>query len=136
MKNFLKNLTLFRSKAVRIEKLFPVSRIRRACPQNLEKLVSLSLGKASSVTARVRSAYNFIAFVEKMNRHHGAAYTIKWLKASHVALQKFLGGDRITSLRCIEPNIPLPRLINGCPAIINRQDRKLIREGHAGITRY
>jgi len=64
-----------------------VSSIRRACPQNLEKLVSLSLGKAGSVTARVRSAYNFIAFIEKMNRHHGAAYTIKWLKASHVALQ-------------------------------------------------
>jgi len=136
MKNFIKNLTLFRSKAVRLEKLFPVSGIRRACPQNLERLVCLSLGKASSVTARVRSAYNFITFIEKMNRHHGSVYTIKWLKASHVALQKFLGGDKITSLRSIEPNVPLPRLINGCPAIINRADRKLIREGHAGLARY
>jgi hypothetical protein len=136
MKNFLKNLTLFRAKAVRLDKLFPVSAIRRACPRNLEKLVCLSLGKASSVSSRVRSAYNFIDFILKMNKNHGSSYTVKWLKASHVALQKYVGGDKINSLRVIEPNVPLPRLINGCPAIINRQDRRLIREGHAGLTRY
>lgn len=136
MKNFYKTVLLFKSKNVRLEKMFPMSKLRHVLPTNLNKLVSLSFGKASGVTARIRHAYNFIAFVERMHKHHGTAYTVKWMKASHVALQKFLGGDKISSLRSIEPNVPLPRLINGCPAIITKADRKLIREGHAGVTRY
>lgn len=40
------------------------------------------------------------------------------------------------SLRAIEPNLPLPRLINGFPAIINRQDRNNIRAGHSGLVRF
>jgi len=44
---------------------------------------------------------------------------------------KYIAGDRLTSLRALEPNIPLPRLINGCPAIINKRDREMIRAGNS-----
>lgn len=53
-----------------------------------------------------------------------------------MALQKYIGGDRISSLRILEPNLPLPRLINGCPAIINRADRLLIRSGSNSLIRF
>jgi len=58
------------------------------------------------------------------------------LKANQVALQKYLGGDKVKSLRQIEPNLPLPRLINGFPAIINRSDRDMIRSGSKGLLRF
>jgi hypothetical protein len=72
----------------------------------------------------------------KMNRNHGPNFTIKWLKACTVALQKWLGEDKLNSLREIEPNLPLPRLINGCPAIINRSDRFHMKHGDARIIRF
>lgn len=53
-----------------------------------------------------------------------------------MAFQKWLGGDKLKSLRVIEPNLPLPRLINGCPAIINRQDRLLMKRGDIRIMRF
>lgn len=46
-----------------------------------------------------------------------------------MALQKALGDDVLQSLRDLEPNLPLPRLINGIPAIIKSRDRQLIRDG-------
>jgi len=81
-------------------------------------------------------AYNFFNTVVRMQRNHGSFFTVKWLKSNQVALQKYLGNDKLSSLRDLEPNIPLPRLINGCPAIINRQDRLLIRNGNVNIMRF
>jgi hypothetical protein len=71
-----------------------------------------------------------------MNKNHGSTFTIKWLKACTVSLQKWLGDDKVGSLRDLEPNLPLPRVINGCPAIINRQDRSLMRSGNISIIRF
>lgn len=138
-KNLFKNknkLLLFRAKSVRIEKLLPVSKIRRALPINLKKVVILSMGKQSSIKERIRIAYNFFSRVLKMNRNHGSYFTVKWLKANQVALQKYLGDDKISSLRVLEPNLPLPRLINGCPAIISRSDRQMIRSGNVNLMRF
>lgn len=47
-----------------------------------------------------------------------------------------MGGDALKSLRDLEPNLPLPRLINGFPAYINKRDRQLIRSGHGGVSRF
>jgi len=58
------------------------------------------------------------------------------MKACAVCLQKQLGDDRVKSLREIEPNLPLPRVINGFPAIINKQDRQLMRLGNHHIIRF
>jgi hypothetical protein len=72
--------------------------------------------------------------VLKLNKNHGADFTIKWLKACYVTLQKALGDDKLKSLRDLEPGLPLPRLINGFPAVIGSKDRDLIRKGHSGVT--
>jgi len=53
-----------------------------------------------------------------------------------VALQKALGDDRLKSLRDLEPGLPLPRLINGFPAVIGSKDRDRIRRGDARVTIY
>jgi hypothetical protein len=58
---------------------------------------------------------------------------VKYLKACYVALQKALAGDKLKSLRSLEPDIPLPRLINGIPTMIGSKDRALIRQGHIRI---
>lgn len=71
-----------------------------------------------------------------MKKNHGADFTIKWLKCCYVALQKSLGKDNLESMRDLEPNLPLPRLINGIPAIISPVDRKLIREMDSRIIIY
>ena len=71
-----------------------------------------------------------------MNKNHGSTFTIKWLKSCAVALQKWLGDDKVKSLRDLEPNLPLPRVINGCPAIINSGDRQLMRLGNIHIIRF
>jgi len=134
--NLLKKLVMARSKAVRLEKMFPMSRLRRALPGRLEKIVLLSLAGQGSMANRVKISWRFITFLMKMNKHHGSTFTVKWLKANRVALQKYLGDDKLSSLRELEPNLPLPRLINGFPAIIDAKDRKLIREGHHGILRF
>jgi len=94
------------------------------------------MNRSGSIKERIRIAFNFFSFVIKMNRNHGSVFTVKWLKANQVALQKYLGSDRLNSLRTLEPNIPLPRLINGCPAIINRSDRLLIRQGSTSLMRF
>lgn len=135
--NLFKNkLLLFRAKAFRLEKMFPVSQLRRALPITLQKIVSLSLGRSGSISERVRISYNFMNQIIRMNKHHGSSFTIKWLKCNQVALQKVIGNNGISSLRALEPNIPLPRLINGFPAVINRRDRQLIRDGNYGILRF
>jgi hypothetical protein len=58
------------------------------------------------------------------------------MKACAVALQKYLGGEKLSSLRSIEPNIPMPRLINGLPAAIYSDERRDIRNGNVGTIRY
>jgi hypothetical protein len=73
--------------------------------------------------------------VTRTYRHHGASFTVTWLKACSVALQKYLAGEPFRSLRSIEPSLPLPRLINGLPAFIGTMDRKMIREGHTPTIR-
>ena len=68
-----------------------------------------------------------------MKSHHGTELTVKWLKCSFVALQKALAGDKLTSLRLLEPTLPLPRLVNGFPAIIGSKDRAAIRAGTRSV---
>jgi hypothetical protein len=50
-----------------------------------------------------------------------------------VALQKSLAGDKLESMRALEPGLPLPRLINGIPAFIKSRDREMIREGKTSV---
>jgi hypothetical protein len=78
----------------------------------------------------------FLDLVWKLHTNHGASFTIKWLKASYVALQKELGQDRLKSLRILDPELPLPRLNNGLPRGIPVPDRILIRSGNVSVIRF
>nr|UPW42251.1 MAG: putative RNA dependent RNA polymerase [Yunnan mito-like virus 51] len=137
MKNTVKILLNSTRKVFMGDRVLPISKVSfDKLLKTLPKLITLCFDKVTGFQGRLLIANNFIQFVMKMNKNHGAAYTIKWLKACTVALQKWLGGDKLNSLREIEPNLPLPRLINGCPAIINRSDRFRIKHGDARITRF
>jgi hypothetical protein len=135
LNNFLNSIKMLKSRAHRKEKLFPLSQLDSLLSYYV-KINSLSLGRVERLKDRIRITHNLFAHVKKMYRHHGEIFTIKWLKASHVALQKYLAGDPLTSLRQLEPRMPLPRLINGCPSIINRRDRQLMRQGNTFICRF
>jgi len=76
--NLFKNkLLLFRARSARLEKMFPVSSIRRALPIHLQKVVSLSMGRSGSLSNRIKIAHNFFSHIIKMNRHHGSFFTVK-----------------------------------------------------------
>jgi len=137
MKNsILFKIKSFRSKSVRIEKLFPLPLLRGALGITLRKAFALTSNNQESVLARLKVSQSFLSLLLKMHRHHGPTYTVKWMKACAVALQKSLGGDKISSLRVIEPNVPMPRLINSLPAVIYSEDRRKIRDGDVGTIRY
>lgn len=132
----LNSFKLLKARSIRLEKTFPLSRITASLLPYLGAANKLSLGRLERVSERIRVSNNFLQMVHRMYRNHGAAFTIKWLKASSVALQKYIGGDPIASLRELEPNLPLPRLINGCPAYINKRDRSLMRDGNTWVIRF
>lgn len=96
----------------------------------------LSMGKRTGLAARVINTKNFILFVLRLFNNHGATFTIQWLKASHVALQKYLGNDRLRSLRTLNADLPLPRLNNGVPRYITVADRVMIRKGDVRFIRF
>jgi hypothetical protein len=72
----------------------------------------------------------------KLSRHHGPTYTVKYLKASQLAVQKKIAGQALSSLRELEPDLPLPRLAkSGLPAIIGLRHRRSIYSGSLIIVR-
>jgi len=80
--------------------------------------------------------HNFAVSVYSMNKHHGPNYTIKYLKAAQLAIQKKISGSPFNSLRDIEPDLPLPRLSkSGLPALIKLQDRAAIGRNSLTIIR-
>jgi len=89
------------------------------------------------ITKRLTLLITFSKFLFKMSKHHGAGTTVKYLKASLLALQKAISKDRIQSLRDIEPDLPLPRLTTSrLPRIIPLADRRSIMSGNTFVIRY
>jgi hypothetical protein len=71
-----------------------------------------------------------------MSRRHGITYTVKYLKACQLAVQKSIAGQPLTTLRELEPSLPLPRLTkSGLPRIIQLRDRAAIRSGSYSVIR-
>jgi hypothetical protein len=88
-------------------------------------------------TNRLRSLHNFAMFLIKLRKHHGDMYVIKFLKATQLAIQKKIAGSPFSSLREIEPDLPLPRLTkSGLPLIIKLSDRSSIVRGSLTVIRY
>jgi len=87
-------------------------------------------------TNRFTLIHNFGVHLIKLNRLHGPNFVIKYLKASQLAIQKKIAGQPLKTLRELEPDLPLPRLINGLPFIIKKNDRQSIRVNSVRIIRF
>lgn len=89
MKNTVKILLNSTRKVFMGDRVLPISKVSfDKLLKTLPKLITLCFDKVTGFQGRLLIANNFIQFVMKMNKNHGAAYTIKWLKACTVALQK------------------------------------------------
>lgn len=87
-------------------------------------------------TSRFRMLHNFGKFLIKMTKNHGATYTVKYLKAAQMSIQKRLSGSKLRSLRSIEPDYNFPRLSKcGLPNVIKTLDRRHICSNNLKIIR-
>jgi hypothetical protein len=131
IKNSYFNLfSILRPAGSQVSKMFPVPKVWEGISPKIKKLILLIYGKASLVPVRSRSIFSFVAFLLRLNKNHGSNLTIKWLKSCYVSLQRYLGDNRVSSLRELEKSLPMPRMINGLPAIIPKGDRKRIQVAH------
>lgn len=96
----------------------------------------LSLGRINRLAFRANCAKNFFGFLLFLQKEHGSTFTIKWLKAGYVAIQKELGQNGMTTLRDIDPSLPLPRLAGRLPRIIPVSDRNSIKNGDVTVIRF
>lgn len=101
------------------------------------KIVSLSLKSSNKkIINRIRLFHKFGLYLASMTRKHGLEFTVKYLKACNLAISKVIAGQAFTSLREIEPDLPLPRLSSsGLPVIIGTRDRRSIVQGSCKIIR-
>jgi hypothetical protein len=122
------------SKVVRKSKLLTISpKLAGSLRYYLRQLLYLSFGRKRMLLTRSRQVFDFLILLNKMRNNHGVNFTVAWMKACYVALQKSLGDDNLESLRSLNPDLPMPRLINGVPAIIKSKDRDQIRKGNAKV---
>jgi hypothetical protein len=71
-----------------------------------------------------------------MKKCHGSYTVVQYLKGSHLAIQKYIAGEPIGSLKeLIGPGF-YPCLRHGLPKFIPLADRNLIRSKDASIIRY
>jgi len=99
------------------------------------RIVTMSL-LSTKETSRFRMLHNFGKFLIKMVKNHGDMYTVKYLKASQLCIQKKLAGQPFKSMREVEPDYNFPRLSkSGLPVIIKLQDRSAICNNSLRITR-
>lgn len=139
MKKFSTFQTLFealRPLGTAKSKMFPIPQLWKGISPFVYKLILLCFGRPSLALARSKNLYSLISFLNKLNKHHGSSMSVKWLKACYVCLQRYLGDDTILSLRSIDPNLPLPRLINGLPFIIPKGDRIQIKRSNPKVIQF
>jgi len=128
--SFFSIFSIIRPTGSQVSKMFPVPNVWEGIRPKVKKFILLIYGKSSLVSVRTRSLFSFTRFLLKMHKHHGSDFTIKWLKACFVSLQRYCGDNRVQSLREIQDNLPFPRMINGLPAIIFKGDRRKIQNAH------
>jgi len=119
----------------KVVSLFDEKSLKALFKKHLRSLITFATLRGR-VSPRIRHCWKFLELMLKTNRHHGALYTCKWLKANHTAIQRFTSGQPYRTLREIEPGLPLTRLINGLPGFIGSMDRKEIRRGNPRTIRF
>lgn len=94
-------------------------------------------GRQGKVSFRLRQIHNFFNYILRMNRKHGGKYTVSYLKFCQLAIQKAIAGNKLKSLREVEPSLSLPRLSSsGLPRYIPLSDRRAIMSGSISIIRF
>jgi hypothetical protein len=71
-----------------------------------------------------------------MKRNHGMDHTVKYLKACHLAIQRFIAGTPVSSIKEITGPGVYPCLRKGLPKFIPKKDRSLIRNKHTAVVRF
>jgi len=100
------------------------------------KIISLSLRSSRKISNRIQLYHKFGRYLLSMNRRHGSTYVVKYLKACSLAVSKAVAGQPLSSLRDLEPDLPLPRLTkSGLPRIIGSRDRKAIMNNCTKVIR-
>lgn len=74
--------------------------------------------------------HNFSRYLISLDKKHGANYVIAYLKASQLALSKYIAGERVNSLSELNPDYIFPRLASGLPKIIGPHDRIALRHNN------
>jgi hypothetical protein len=100
-------------------------------PKGLNKFIAINGPRITNLIFNSLNNLNFfnnvwrkfVAYLVRLNREHGTLYVIKYMKASHVAIQRFLSGSPVTALQQIEAGYPFPRIIKGLPSIIPKEHR-------------
>nr|UPW42258.1 MAG: putative RNA dependent RNA polymerase [Yunnan mito-like virus 54] len=85
---------------------------------------------------RLNLIRKFFTFLLYLTRKNGADFTVAFLKAGQLAIQKKIAGTPVASLRDINPSFPLPRTTNGFPYIIGVSDRRLMMQGKVTVIRF
>lgn len=101
------------------------------------RIASASFPRLVNFSSRLKQLHIFAGYVRQMTKHHGATYTVNYLKACQLAVQKYVAGDKISSLRELNSSLPLPRLTtSGLPRFIPGYDRSLIKAGSPSVIRW
>jgi hypothetical protein len=88
--------------------------------------------------SRMRQLNAFRVHIYNIYRNHGSQYTVVYLKACQLAIQKAIAGTKVTSLRDIAPDHFFKSLSTcGLPMIIPLRDRKLmLNNGSPSVIRW
>lgn len=91
----------------------------------------------SKAQSRLQMLTKFGDMLLRLTKHHGPVFVVKYLKALTVALQRFIGGQPLSSLREIEPDLPLPRLAScGLPSFIPLRERWELKRLTPSVVRW
>jgi hypothetical protein len=78
----------------------------------------------------------FFHYILHLQKNHGEEFVVQYLKTGQLAIQKKLAGTPVSSCRELNPDLNLPRLVNGLPYIIPVSDRRLMMRGASTVIRY
>jgi len=100
--------------------------------------VSLAIfGRQGRTSFRLRQIHNFFNYILRMNRKHGGKYVVSYLKFSQLAIQKAIAGNKLESLRELDPSLSLRRLTSsGFPRYIPLHDRRAMKSGSTSVIRF
>jgi len=100
------------------------------------QIAEIILHRDRKVTNKMRAFFRFTKYLVYLNKHHGSLFVAKYLKASLLAIQRSIAGSPVKSLREIEPDLPLPSIVKGLPAIIGTRDRRAIMAGSKSVIQF